>query len=99
MLTDYVTVAMNGLKETFDSLQSTLNQMTVETTSEKEKSFLFLFFEKDDSVFGKIFFYNFYKARQKCFPVFQKACPAVQSRVVTALSKCETVLCRYDQNL
>ena len=54
------------------TLQSPLNQMTVETTSEKEKSFLFLFLKKDNPVFGKVFFDHFYKARQNNFPEFMR---------------------------
>ena len=67
MLTDYVTVAMNGLKETFDSLQSTLNQMTVETTSEKKKVSFSCSLKKIIMCIGRKN-YHFYKASQKCYP-------------------------------
>ena len=39
MPTDYVTVTMNGLKETFDSSQSPLNQVTGETASKRKIKF------------------------------------------------------------
>ena len=40
MVTDYVTGAMNGFEETFDSAQSPLNQVTGETTSGGKTNYL-----------------------------------------------------------